>query len=261
MSYFIIDNETLETKRIFQSKYNRPVNFVIGSNKPHPVSVNDLNNESARSSGDEVASFYRSIISKPSTAGSSSKAAYNNASNSSPSTTINREFEQQERTLSNNESSLSEKAAVPSKTDLWFCEFCDTTLPSSDYKRHIQGTAHMVSSSKQYPSAPDMLTIDAENVGFKMLRSQGWKYEEGLGAQGQGRRHPIATVLKHDRLAVGHKETGKKLITHKHSEIERKAILRQCVRKERQKKPGKMIARTAKVESKQRVALLHYLKE
>ena len=40
-----------------------------------------------------------------------------------------------------------------------------------------------------------------------MLRDQGWSYEKGLGVNEQGRRHPIPTRIKNDRLGIGVKST------------------------------------------------------
>jgi len=53
-----------------------------------------------------------------------------------------------------------------------------------------------------------------------MLINSGWDYDKGLGVQGQGARHPVATRLKHDRLALGAVGTSKRVITHTIEEIE-----------------------------------------
>lgn len=53
-----------------------------------------------------------------------------------------------------------------------------------------------------------------------MLVNSGWDCEKGLGSDGQGTRHPIATRLKHDRLALGAEKT-KKVVTHTFEEIEK----------------------------------------
>lgn len=53
-----------------------------------------------------------------------------------------------------------------------------------------------------------------------MLVNSGWDYEKGLGVDGQGTRHPVATRLKHDRLALGAEKT-KKVVTHTFEEIEK----------------------------------------
>lgn len=65
-----------------------------------------------------------------------------------------------------------------------------------------------------------------------MLVNSGWEYEKGLGAEGQGARHPVATRLKHDRLALGAAGTSKKLVTHTFEEIEKsraKPIAKVCM--------------------------------
>ncbi|KAF9306769.1 G patch domain and ankyrin repeat-containing protein 1 [Linnemannia elongata] len=89
-----------------------------------------------------------------------------------------------------------------------------------DLDRHRRGTAHLM--SQELPVKPiDTLTLGHENKGFRMLVNSGWEYEKGLGAEGQGVRHPVATRLKHDRLALGAAGTSKKLVTHTFEEIEK----------------------------------------
>lgn len=173
------------------------------------------------SNGDEVASLYKNII--------------------------------------NSTKSSATPSPPPAKKTVW-CESCEMTITEADYKRHIQGTAHMVSRKIECEPV-DTLTLGGSNVGFRMLTSQGWKYKEGLGKEGQGRRHPIATVFKQDRLCIGHENSGRKVVTHTHQEIERKAIERQRKMEEQKKDPGKKIAKKAKAESRKRVAMLHYLKQ
>jgi hypothetical protein len=119
----------------------------------------------------------------------------------------------------------------------------------------------MVSKNIGNKPVSDTLTLNGKNIGFKMLRSQGWKYEEGLGPEGQGRRLPISTVLKKDRLCIGHKETGRKAVTHKYRDIEKNAIERQRMEANNRKDPGKEIARKAKAETERRKAILRYMKD
>ncbi|KAF9538569.1 G patch domain and ankyrin repeat-containing protein 1 [Mortierella hygrophila] len=93
-------------------------------------------------------------------------------------------------------------------------------IRKDDLDRHRRGTAHLM--SQELPVKPiDTLTLGRENKGFRMLVDSGWEYEKGLGAEGQGARHPVATRLKHDRLALGAAGTSKKLITHTFEEIEK----------------------------------------
>lgn len=225
-------NEDIQQKRTIVTRYTRPIEFIsegsdISEKEPKKQR---LTSDGDTSDGDQVASIYRSIIS----------TVPKKDEKGSTSTFINKD-----------------KLLATVET-LW-CESCNLAIEKSDYKRHIQGTAHMVSNKSE--PAPDMLGLSGANVGFKMMKSQGWKYEEGLGPEGQGRRHPIATVLKQDRLCIGHGETGRKAVTHKYNEIEKKAIARQKMDAQNQKDPGKEIARKAKEESKRRVAILRYMKD
>ncbi|GAA5817738.1 hypothetical protein MFLAVUS_011289 [Mucor flavus] len=216
--------------RTIVSKYSRPIEFVSESST---LPEKDTKKPKITSNGDEIASFYRSIIS------ASSKP------------------DKEKPKLGNSKNSSNEKQQSTEKT--WWCESCSVFIPKSDYKRHIQGTAHMVCSKSE--PVPDMLGLNGTNLGFKMLKSQGWKYEEGLGPKGQGRRHPIATVLKQDRLCIGHGESGRKVVTHKYKEIEKKAIDRQRREAANQRDPGKEIARRHKEETARRVAILRYMKD
>ncbi|KAG0173374.1 G patch domain and ankyrin repeat-containing protein 1 [Apophysomyces sp. BC1034] len=138
-----------------------------------------------------------------------------------------------------------------------WCETCALAVPSADYDRHVRGTAHLVSADTLPP--PDVLVLNATNVGFKMLRANGWEYEQGLGASGQGRRHPVATVLKQDRRGIGCPGDRRKRVTHRHSEIERNARAQRLAERARQPLSGKEIARRDREESQKRTALLHYM--
>lgn len=218
-----IVNDEIEKKNTIISRYVRPIEFVLeGSNIPEKAEKK----QKVASDGDEVASIYRSIISSMPKATKKGKTV---------------------------------AATDKPKLDTIWCESCSMSIDKSDYKRHIQGTAHMV-SNKSEPT-PDLLNLSGGNVGFKMMKSQGWNYEDGLGPEGQGRRHPIATVLKQDRLCIGHEETGRKAVTHKYKDIEKKAIARQRMDAQNKKDPGKEIARKAKAESERRVAILRYMKD
>jgi hypothetical protein len=236
------------SKRKLVTRYSRPIEFVASNSsisKKQKLATTTISNNN----GNQVASFYRSIISSSSS--SSSPPIINEQKE--------KEKEKEPEPEPEPEPELEQRTST-AKEETIKCDSCDMIIFKSDYKRHIQGTAHMVSSQASYP-APDILTLNGSNVGFKMLQSQGWQYEEGLGPDSKGRRHPIATVLKQDRLGIGHQDTGKKLVTHKYREIEKRAIERQRMLAESQKDPGKEIAKQSKAESKRRVAILRYMKE
>jgi hypothetical protein len=185
----------------------------------------------------------------------------------------NRQIEESHKKLKTSHSSGNEVAALyrsitsssieshkkeKDNNDTLYCEYCQLDIAKNDYKRHTQSIGHMVASDTQ-PPPPDILTLNGRNIGFKMLQSQGWQYKDGLGATNQGRRHPISTALKPDRLGIGHSETSKRAVTHKYKEIEKKAIQRYLASVEH-KDPGKEISKKAKDESNERVTLLNYLK-
>lgn len=215
----------IDINRVVVTKYSRPIEFIAEGSV---TDVKDTKRQKVESNGVEIASLYRSIL-----------------------TTTSKKVGQEKK-----ETVEKKKRAITEGT-VW-CEVCSQSVPVSDSKRHIQGTAHMVSSNHE--TLPDTLTLNGSNVGFRMMKSQGWKYEEGLGPEGQGRRLPISTVLKQDRLCIGHKETGRKAVTHKYQDIEKTAIKRQRMELESRKDPGKEIARKAKAETERRNAILRYMK-
>ncbi|TGZ58815.1 hypothetical protein CRM22_009436 [Opisthorchis felineus] len=101
--------------------------------------------------------------------------------------------------------------------------------------------AHQVAELRTKPIRPAPLMIPPSNVGYRLLRRMGWADSAivddeddrgsitdhlqnsdvskinlelpssagGLGSRGQGRRFPVATVLKRDRLGLGISSTKK----------------------------------------------------
>ncbi|KAG0253384.1 G patch domain and ankyrin repeat-containing protein 1 [Actinomortierella ambigua] len=134
---------------------------------------------------------------------------------------------------------------------IW-CSTCEMTIHRDDAFRHRHGTAHLVSQDSAIRSL-DSLMLGSSNKGFKMMLSSGWDCEKGLGAEGQGRRHPIATQLRPDRRALGSANVPKKLVTHKIEEIEsaRRGMALLTADDHRRK---------AKQESQERVAMMKYMK-
>ncbi|KAH7723584.1 Protein Y55D9A.2 a [Aphelenchoides avenae] len=53
------------------------------------------------------------------------------------------------------------------------------------------------------PVASSSKAIDANNVGFKLLKSMGWKEGSGLGKQQQGIVGPIISEMRADRSGLG----------------------------------------------------------
>lgn len=63
-------------------------------------------------------------------------------------------------------------------------------------------------------------SLPADNFGYRILVRQGWTEEEGLGPTGSGRREPVGTSLKMDRVGLGGPRAPIR-VTHEHEEIER----------------------------------------
>ncbi|KAL5966027.1 Ectonucleoside triphosphate diphosphohydrolase 4, partial [Taenia solium] len=98
-------------------------------------------------------------------------------------------------------------------------------------RSHISSLHHQVAVLSKEPIRPSSLLIPPSNRGYKMLRRLGWidladmdipvssvdtaaVGAGGLGRQGQGRRLPVATILKSDRLGFGAVVKNRPRITH-----------------------------------------------
>ncbi|KAF9181023.1 G patch domain and ankyrin repeat-containing protein 1 [Haplosporangium sp. Z 11] len=141
-----------------------------------------------------------------------------------------------------------------------FCESCKLEVREDDLDRHRRGTAHLMSQESSIQPL-DTLTLGRENKGFRMLVNSGWEYEKGLGVQGQGARHPVATRLKHDRLALGAAGTSKKVVTHTFEEIEKSRA--KPVKESNRRVPlsAEDYRRKAEMERKARINLMNYMKK
>lgn len=53
--------------------------------------------------------------------------------------------------------------------------------------------------------------LDSSNIGFQLLKKQGWKEGSGLGVFEQGRLEPIETTVKKNKRGLG-AEKAKKVI-------------------------------------------------
>ncbi|XP_062014454.1 uncharacterized protein LOC133730984 [Rosa rugosa] len=55
-----------------------------------------------------------------------------------------------------------------------------------------------------------LTTINSSNIGFRLLKKQGWKEGTGLGISEQGRLEPVATYVKNNKLGLGADKLQKK---------------------------------------------------
>ena len=93
------------------------------------------------------------------------------------------------------------------------CDLCGIEVPSFEMKTHQTSMNHLFQLYKE-KNLETSYQIAESNVGYKMLKEAGWSEERGLGPEGLGQRHPIATVLKSDRSGLGLKVKERKRVTH-----------------------------------------------
>ncbi|KAK3085684.1 hypothetical protein FSP39_007124 [Pinctada imbricata] len=83
----------------------------------------------------------------------------------------------------------------------FFCPVCKSNFKESSKTAHGASTVHLF-NMKLKPKE-DPFVIPSSNVGYKLMMKSGWDGQKGLGAESQGKRHPIKTVLKRDRACLG----------------------------------------------------------
>ncbi|KAH6773964.1 D111/G-patch domain-containing protein [Perilla frutescens var. hirtella] len=64
------------------------------------------------------------------------------------------------------------------------------------------------------------IPIDSSNIGFKLLKKQGWKEGTGLGVYEQGRLEPIETIVKKNKRGLGAEKAKKAIEQSKDSDKE-----------------------------------------
>lgn len=105
------------------------------------------------------------------------------------------------------------------------CDLCHYTEKISSQEnwkearlKHTISMEHLLATTQAHvASTEDVMVYDAtitKNQGYSLLKKQGWKHGEGLGAESQGRKQPIATRLKLDKKGLGHPSAGRLAVTH-----------------------------------------------
>lgn len=111
------------------------------------------------------------------------------------------------------QASISEETGVPrtsaTTNEALYCEVCKLHVPAA---RHSTSVVHQFSC--QHHTNVTSYGIPVTNRGFQLLLKKGWDRERGLGAEGQGLKYPIRTILKHDRLGLGLRGSAKPRVTH-----------------------------------------------
>ncbi|CAG8568125.1 2617_t:CDS:1 [Ambispora gerdemannii] len=133
--------------------------------------------------------------------------------------------------------------------DTWHCDSCTLDIPSQSFEQHLHSTAHLISHAPDDSVPVDPLVLNDTNIGFRILRGQGWTYEKGLGISEQGRRQPITPKIKNDRLGIGLNSNSLKKQRYFKQEKRSKKILLSA----------KEAARQYEKEKKERINLLAYM--
>ena len=94
------------------------------------------------------------------------------------------------------------------------CETCKT-LVTEPKSRHKCSTLHQFNSSRDNGPRPTLYGIPEANRGFQMMLESGWDRDRGLGPQGkEGKKFPVRTTLKRDRLGLGAPGAPRPKVTH-----------------------------------------------
>jgi hypothetical protein len=112
--------------------------------------------------------------------------------------------------LRNNTKNSNTNKKEELKSEQKKCDLCGHEFSTSEEK-HICSISHQFNSITT--KSTTFYQICEQNKGFQMMLKNGWSKELGLGPEGYGRKFPIKTVLKRDRLGLGIDKTKPK-VTH-----------------------------------------------
>lgn len=102
------------------------------------------------------------------------------------------------------------------KATTYYCDECKQTVTDNPTERHTTSTVHQFSCQHR-PPVPGY-AIPRSNRGYQMMLRGGWNPDRGLGSEQEGRKYPVKTVLKQDRLGFGQSvagsSQGKARVTH-----------------------------------------------
>ena len=118
----------------------------------------------------------------------------------------------------------------------YFCEKCQQRVTDSPAQRHTTSTLHQFSCQHSIRSPHTSYVIPRTNRGYQLMLKSGWDPEKGLGCDKEGRKYPVKTVLKQDRLGFGQTDErltqGRPKVTH-FAAFDERAVRRRSERIER----------------------------
>ena len=93
----------------------------------------------------------------------------------------------------------------------YYCDLCKKYF-SAKAEVHKASVGHQLNLGPS--EVGTIYGISEANRGFQMMLGKGWNKEKGLGADGQGKKFPVKTVLKRDRRGVGAEGANVARVTH-----------------------------------------------
>ena len=121
------------------------------------------------------------------------------------------------------------------KSKSYFCDVCQQRVTDSLREKHNTSTVHQFSCGHTVRPLSSY-GIPRNNRGYQMMLRSGWDPERGLGCEREGRKYPVKTVLKRDRLGFGKPDEGpaesKAKVTH-FAAFDERAVKRRAERFER----------------------------
>lgn len=143
-------------------------------------------------------------------------------------------------------SSCGEHANSIKQTKFW-CSVCEQEF--TDQKGIHEGSMVHLFNIQRKPQKT-FYYIPEGNVGYQLMLKSGWNEDQGLGPDGVGRKYPVRTVLKRDRLGFGNKGSQPARVTHfgpnDPSAVKRKKSITEKEKTQRTKKKTSRRDRVAK---------------
>lgn len=96
------------------------------------------------------------------------------------------------------------------------CHFYASADETKTHESHLSSTLHLFSENMDSDAvSTSNFYINSRNKGYQLMRRAGWDGEVGLGPSGHGKKYPVKTVLKRDRVGLGADITKPKArVTH-----------------------------------------------
>jgi G-patch domain len=108
---------------------------------------------------------------------------------------------------------ISDDDETEVETGTQFCSDCGIEISRSSSKSHQTSTVHLFSCKFKGNDNIKAFGIARSNLGFQMMRRNGWNGNSGLGAKQNGKLYPIRTVIRKRNTGLGIEQDSAK-VTH-----------------------------------------------